>query len=193
MTDLPNGLLPEVGALKPRVRAILEVGAAITMNDLCERLEDEYKINMKSHVGALKLIVYDVMKEPAIRIALVKVAKVKRNKARRGTGKRENAQKAKKKNAPKRALSAYDIFASERRDAVVEAIRVDGDMVTAAEIDDRTCSLWNAETDKERYTARAQKDRERYADEKATFDKEGDARRDAQWRGSGYKEKNCTA
>jgi hypothetical protein len=53
MADLPNGPLPDVGALKRRVRAILEEAGlvSLTMDTLCERLQDVYKINMKSHVG----------------------------------------------------------------------------------------------------------------------------------------------
>jgi hypothetical protein len=176
MTDLPNGPLPDVNALKPRVQAILEdLGVAITMNELCERLEDEYKIHMKSHVGALKVIIYDVTKEaPAIRVALSETAqanrkKVNRKKAKREKAKREEASKAKQKKEPKPAQSAKVIFGNERRPAIVEAIRARGGKINAARVGAEITALWHAETDRDTYFALAVKDRERYADEKAVY------------------------
>jgi hypothetical protein len=164
MADLPNGPLPDVSALKPRVQAILEeAGVTITMNDLCERLEAEYNINMKSHVGALKVLIYDVMNGPAMRVAPVRLAPAKRTNNKRGKAKR----------ALKPAMFAHDIFRNERRPAIVEGIRTRGEMASAADIDDQISKLWRDESERERdrYDALAQKNRERYADEKATFDK----------------------
>jgi hypothetical protein len=67
------------------------------------------------------------------------------------------------------------IFENERRPAVIEAIRATGEKVTSAEIDRRLAALWNAEADMAKYSALAQKDNERYAEETAAFDCEGGA------------------
>jgi hypothetical protein len=73
--DLPHGPLPDVSVLRPRVLAILEeAGFALTMDDLCTRLEGEYKISKKPHSDALTGIVLDVMKGPAMKAAVAKVA-----------------------------------------------------------------------------------------------------------------------
>jgi hypothetical protein len=75
--DLPHGPLPDVSVLRPRVLAILEeVGfATLTTDDLCKRLEGEYKISMKPHLDALIAIVLDVMKGPAMKVTVAKAAK----------------------------------------------------------------------------------------------------------------------
>jgi pyruvate/2-oxoglutarate dehydrogenase complex dihydrolipoamide acyltransferase (E2) component len=172
MTDLPNGPLPDVSALKPRVRAILEeVGTAISVGELCQRLEGEYKINMKSHMGAVKVILYGVINEPATRAAVAK-AKTKRAKAKRGKAKREEASRAKQKNEPKPPLSKYAIFRNEKRDVVVEASRARGEAIDAVDIEAQISTLWRTlnRRDGERYREIADEDKECYADEKATFE-----------------------
>jgi hypothetical protein len=202
MADLPNGPLPDVSVLKPRVLAILEeVGvASLNMNDLRKRLQGEYKINLKPHVAALNAIVQDVMKEPAMKVALAKAAKaaqtpagqvtkrekgVKKEKAQKKEkeAKKEKAPKAGKKekvvkdeNEPKRALSAYFIFGNEKRPAIMEAVRAKGEKVNIAEIGKQITAMWAAETNKQKYEALAAKDKERYAAEKAKFDSEGGAK-----------------
>jgi hypothetical protein len=188
MADLPDGPLPNGSALKARVRAILEeVGVAALIADaLCERLQDEYKINMKSHAGALNLIVHDVMRGPATRVALAKVVKAsaapalagrvanrkkaKRWRKKRTKAKRQKASAATKKNAPQRALTADVIFDNERRPAIVAAILAKGEAVDVAVIGDQIAALWRTEPDKMKYSLLAQKDEGRYADEKAAFD-----------------------
>jgi hypothetical protein len=103
-----------------------------------------------------------------------KKMKATRTKAKLQQAKRDKVPKAhKKKHEPKPALWAHEIFENERRPAVIEAIRATGEKVTSAEIDRRLAALWNAEADMAKYSALAGKDRERYVDEKATFDWEG--------------------
>jgi hypothetical protein len=101
----------------------------------------------------------------------------KHKTARRRSAKKERASKPKKnsKNEPKPALESYMIFGNERRPTIMDAIHVNGGQVDPADIDRRIAVLWDAETDKAKYYGLADKDRERYADEKAAFDWEGGA------------------
>jgi hypothetical protein len=107
---------------------------------------------------------------------VAKRKKAKHNTAKRSKATRERASKAnKKKNEPKPALCAVTIFTNERRPAIMEALRAKGDQVDPADIDRQIAALWRAEPNWTEYYARAVKDSERYADEKATFDWEGGA------------------
>jgi hypothetical protein len=94
---------------------------------------------------------------------------VKRRKAKRERA----AQAMKKKHELTPPLSAQMIFANERRPAIVAAIRAKGDHVSSSEVDMQITALWFAEADKARYRALEDKDRERYADDKATLHWEG--------------------
>jgi hypothetical protein len=154
------------------------------MDTLCECLQDEYKINMKSHVGALNLILRDVTSEPAARVALGKPSDSATRPTRFGHvakrmhTKRRNAKRGRtidkirmaKKNEPKRALSPSSIFGSETRPTIIEAFRSKGEKINAAGIRKHIAALWDAETDKDKYYDLARRDQERYADEKAAFD-----------------------
>jgi hypothetical protein len=174
MADLPNGPLPDVGALKSRVRAILEEAgvASLTMDTLCERLRDEYQINMQSHFGVLSLILRGVTKKPAMTVASPARRVARRTNNRRKWAKKENApNNATKKNEPKPALSPRMIFGNERRPAIMGAIRAKGETIDAAAIERQIAALWDAKRYVPmKYYTLAEKDKERYADEKVAFD-----------------------
>jgi hypothetical protein len=105
-----------------------------------------------------------------------------RQVAKRRKAKRQKAPKAtkkKKEHEPKPALRAYAIFCAERRPAIIEAIHANSEAVTAADIDRRLTALWDVETDRTKYYALENRDRERYADEKATFHSEGAVKKKA--------------
>jgi hypothetical protein len=71
------------------------------MRVLCERLQDEYRINMESHVGALNLIVYVVAPAEAAKLLSAQIPAghaAERTKARR---RRAKLSKAKREKAPK--------------------------------------------------------------------------------------------
>jgi hypothetical protein len=162
-----------VGALKSRVRAILEEAgvAGLTMDALCVSLQDEYKINMKSHVGALKLIVFDVIKGFEFLVVPTSSGPV----ANREHADREHAETDVQINSflrakPQRALSPSSIFANEKRLAVVRAILARGGKISASRVRNRIADLWHVETDAPKYYYLAHKDQERYANEKAAFD-----------------------
>jgi hypothetical protein len=184
MADLPNGPLPDVSVLKPRVQAILEeLGVA---SRLRKRLEAEFNVNMEPHVDAVNAIVYAVAKEPVTAVAVVDTAKAlatqapigqvtkltsakckKPNckKAKRKEAKRQKARNA-KKNEPKHAfLSAEVIFANERRPAIMEVARAKGGQVNAADIETQIIALWRAETDKEKYEFLETVSKERYVND----------------------------
>jgi hypothetical protein len=143
--------------------------ASLTMDALCERLQDKYQINMKS---ALNLIVYDVMREPALQIALAKTSRsssaqgsigqaTTRKTAKRTTAKRRNAKpRPTQKNEPKPALRADMIFANEKRPAIMDAIRARGESIHPADVRDQIAALWDAETHRIQYYDPAEKDRE---------------------------------
>jgi hypothetical protein len=118
---------------------------------------------------------------------LAKLKKAKNKKAKRSQTKHKTVKRKKAKgdraltattkntNAPKPALEPRVIFDNERRPILVAAIRANGEMADAADIDRRITALWYAETHTAKYHALARVDRQRYADERAAFDWEGGA------------------
>jgi hypothetical protein len=143
MTHLPNGLLPDVSVLKPRVRAILEEVGVATMEDLCERLQGEFKISMESHADALNAVICDLLREPAMGVALAATAKPLAAQA--PVGHLAARKKAKREKAPRieprRALWAYSLVGKKRRNAIAGA-RAKGD---AANIVNKTDAFQRAE------------------------------------------------
>jgi hypothetical protein len=107
---------------------------------------------------------------------MIRNAKRKQAIPRRKKAKRERAQKAKmKKNGPKRAQSAFSIFADEMRPTITEAACAKGGDIDAADVVKQIAVLWQEETDQAKYYHAAEDDKVRYADEKTTFAFEGDA------------------
>jgi hypothetical protein len=98
--------------------------------------------------------------------------KAKRKKSKRRRAKREKPSTSTMKEEPKPPLRAYAIFANERRPAVVAAM---GEKVDMANVDMQIATLWFVETDTAKYRTLEDRDRERYADEKAAFDWGGGA------------------
>jgi hypothetical protein len=89
----------------------------------------------------------------------------------RSSRKSKSPKKGKKKdpNAPKKALSAYMFFAQANRDKV----KKENPDATFGELGKHLGKLWSkaSKSDKAKYEAKANKDKERYEKEKAKYDK----------------------
>ncbi|KAL5352643.1 hypothetical protein V498_10244 [Pseudogymnoascus sp. VKM F-4517 (FW-2822)] len=87
-------------------------------------------------------------------------------KTKRAT-KPRGEKKKKDPNAPKRGLSAYMFFAQEQRDNV----REENPGISFGQVGKVLGERWKALNDKQRtpYETKAQEDKKRYEDEKATY------------------------
>jgi structure-specific recognition protein 1 len=83
--------------------------------------------------------------------------------------KKGGSKKKKDPNAPKKALSAYMIFAQANRDKV----KKENPDASFGELGKLLGKLWGkaSKSDKAKYEAKANKDKERYEKEKAKYDK----------------------
>ena len=195
MTDaaLPVGPLPE--DLDKSVEAIIrEVGVQnLTIKTLRIRLEAKYKIDFRnSHKDEISAAVDRIMKSTVMQKELAKVQKQKddesaqpkkkkvpasnkkesskggeKKKSEKGVKRPRETPKKKPSDYPKAALTAYFIFAGEKRAQVNQ----ENPSIKITEVGSKIAALWAAESEesKSKYRELAAKDKERFAAEMAAY------------------------